>query len=96
MRGGRVPSPEPRGRTGGSTRTTGERRVDQADYARDAKKEEAMCAYGGCMNSHDMKKAPKGYRGRYGGRHLCPNHYQIIVDALLASLEEHGCAPWEK
>jgi len=75
--------------------TIGQMRMDQADYARDSKKEESMCAYGLCTASHGLKEGPKGYRGQYGGNQLCPKHYPKVVDKLLASLDEHGCAPWE-
>ena len=60
----------------------GQMRMDQADYARDSKKEESMCAYGLCTASQGLKEGPK--------------HYPKVVDKLLASLDEHGCAPWEK
>ena len=66
-------------------------RLDQADHARDAKKEEAMCASAICQSSHNLKEAPKGYRGRYGGRHLCPEHYREVVDFI----RDNGCLPSE-
>lgn len=78
------------------TRSVGEMKMDQADLARDAKKEEAMCASSLCTASHNLTQAPKGYSGRYGGHHLCPKHYKKVVDRLLESLNEHGCAPWER
>lgn len=71
-------------------------KIDQADLARDSKKEQAMCAYGGCQASHGLTKGPDGYRGRYGGSMLCDDHYETVVDSLLESLDENGCAPWEK
>jgi len=70
-------------------------RMEQAEYARGAKREEAMCASALCTASHNLKEAPDGFRGRYGGHHLCPKHYRQVVDSLLESLDEHGCAPWE-
>ena len=79
----------------GSRQSVGQMRIDQADYARDAKKEQAMCAHATCSSSHGLKQGPSGYRGRYGGSMLCEEHYPKVVDRLLASLDEHGCAPWE-
>lgn len=70
----------------------GEMRLDQADLARDAKKEEAMCAAGTCTRSHGLKDAPKGYRGPYGGHMLCAEHYREVVDHIA----KHGCLPSEK
>lgn len=66
-------------------------RLDQADLARDAKKEQAMCASAICTASHKLKPAPSGYRGRYGGDQLCPKHYRQVVDHIAA----HGCLPSE-
>jgi hypothetical protein len=71
-------------------------RMEQADYARDAKKEQAMCAHGGCTTSHGLQQGPDGYRGRYGGSMLCEEHYREVVDRLAESLRENGCAPWEE
>lgn len=76
--------------------SVGEMRMEQAEMGRDMKREEAMCAYGGCTSSHGLKEGPKGYRGTYGGHMLCEEHYQRVVDRLLESLDEHGCAPWER
>lgn len=73
------------------TRSVGEMKMDQADLARDAKKEEAMCASSLCQASHNLKKAPDGYVGRYGGHHLCPKHYKKIVDFI----RDNGCLPSE-
>lgn len=79
----------------GSYQTVADMRMDQADYARDSKKEEDMCANALCTSSHGLQQAPDGYRGRYGGHMLCEEHYRKTVDKLLASLKENGCAPWE-
>jgi hypothetical protein len=49
-----------RGRT---VMSVGEMRMEQAEHGRDAKRENAMCAYGGCMASHGLTKGPKGYTG---------------------------------
>jgi len=88
----RAISPEPAGRTAPSSNATrGSRRMEQADLARDAKKEGAMCANGCCQRSHGLKQAPDGYRGRYGGHKLCAEHYRKIVDYIA----EHGCLPSE-
>lgn len=67
-------------------------KADQADLARDAKKEEAMCASALCQTSHGLKEAPDGYVGRYGGHHLCEKHYRQVVDFIA----EHGCLPSEQ
>ena len=66
-------------------------RLDHADLARDAKKEEAMCASALCTASHGLKEAPDGYSGRYGGRHLCQKHYEQVVDYI----RDNGCLPSE-
>lgn len=72
-------------------RSVGEMRLDQADLARDAKKEQAMCACGGCTSSHGLKDGPKGYRGPYGGNNLCEQHYHEVLDYIA----ENGCLPSE-
>lgn len=56
-------------------------RIDRADTARDMKKEAAMCAKGLCQ-SKPVRKAPDGYRGRYGGTHVCQPCYEDIVDHI--------------
>jgi len=66
-------------------------RIDQADYARDAKKEEAMCAKGGCQSSHNLRDSPQGYRGPYGGTKVCNSCYEELVDYLA----KHGHLPNE-
>lgn len=77
-------------------RSVGSMRMDQADAARDMKKENAMCAIGTCT-ANPYHEAPKGWgTGRYGGSKLCKKHYREVVDRLTASLMEHGCAPWEQ
>jgi len=80
---------------GRMTQSVGEMRMEQAEYARDAKREESMCSFGGCMSSHGLRKGPKGWTGQYGGNQLCTKCYPKVVDRLVASLDEHGCAPWE-
>jgi len=72
--------------------SVGAMRLDQADLARDAKKEQAMCASAICTSSHNLKPAPSGYRGRYGGDRLCPKHYREVVDHI----RDYGCLPSEK
>ena len=78
------------------TQSVGEMRMEQAEYARDAKREQGMCAQATCMNSYGLRDGPKGWTGGYGGSKLCPKCYPGVVDRLLASLDEHGCAPWER
>jgi hypothetical protein len=81
--------------------------MEQADLARDAKKDGAMCASASCTRSHGLKEAPslkrrdKGsnseqqprpqWTGRYGGHKLCAEHYRKIVDYIA----KHGCLPSE-
>jgi len=86
----RALNPEPAGRTAPS-RSVQEMKVEQADLARDAKKEGAMCASAACQRSHGLKQGPDGYRGRYGGHKLCAEHYRKIVDYIA----KHGCLPSE-
>lgn len=74
---------------------TGAMRMEQAELARDQKREEAMCAFSLCSKSHHLKEAPDGYTGQYGGHMLCEEHYEQVVDNLLEHLKEHDCAPWE-
>ena len=76
-------------------RSVGAMRMEQAEYGRDAKREQAMCSHGVCSSSHGLKEGPKGWRGQYGGTMLCEKHYEEVVDSLLNSLIQHGCAPWE-
>ena len=74
----------------------GRMQIDQADYARDAKKENSMCAMALCT-ANPYEDAPKGWgTGRYGGSRLCKKHYREVVDSLLESLDSNGCAPWEE
>lgn len=69
-------------------------RMDQADYARDAKKENSMCAMASCM-ANPYEHAPKGWgSGRYGGTMLCKKHYQEVVDDLTRSIIEGNDPPW--
>lgn len=67
-------------------------RMEQAEYARDAKREGGMCAHGLCTSSHGLKPSPSGYSGQYGGSKLCEEHYREIVDHIA----RHGCLPSEK
>ena len=60
--------------------STGEARAMMADHARDAKKEQAMCAHGGCTTSHDLREGPNGWSGHYGGTMLCEDCYENIVN----------------
>jgi hypothetical protein len=66
--------------------------MEQAEYGRDAKREQAMCAHGCCATSHGLKQGPDGYSGQYGGSMLCEKHYRQVVDHIA----EHGCLPSEK
>ena len=91
MRRGIATAPEPNGRTA-SRKSVGEMKQEQADFARDAKKEEAMCASALCQVSHGLKEGPDGYRGKYGGSHLCEKHYKQVVDYI----RDEGCLPSEK
>lgn len=70
--------------------TVGQMRVDQADYARDAKKEGGMCARGLCQ-SNPQRPAPDGFRGRYGGTNVCQDCYEELVDYIAL----HGHLPNE-
>jgi hypothetical protein len=64
------------------THSIQEMRMDQADLARDEKKEGGMCASALCTRSHNLRDAPDGYRGRYGGHQLCEEHYREVVDYI--------------
>ena len=86
MRRGIAASPEPNGRTA-SRRSVGEMKQEQADLARDAKKEEAMCSFGLCQKSHNLQQGPDGWTGPYGGSHLCEEHYKDVIDYI----RDNGC-----
>ena len=72
-------------------RSTGEMRLEQAEYARDSKKEGSTCAKGTCMRPA-QRNAPKGYRGPYGGSRVCEECYMHLCEYIA----KHGHLPNEK
>lgn len=72
--------------------SVGQMRLDQADLARDAKKEQAMCAKGLCTSSGGLRPAPSGFSGQYGGHKVCQDCYESLCDHIA----KHGCLPSEK
>ena len=57
--------------------TAGDHRMEFADYARDAKREGGMCAFGHCTNPHAPHEVPN-YQGQYGGSRVCPKHAEKL------------------
>lgn len=79
-----------------NTPSVGAMRLDQADMARDMKKEQAMCAMSTCT-ANPYEEAPDGWgSGRYGGTMLCKKHYRDVVDKLAASIVEGTDPYWEE
>lgn len=79
-----------------SNMNVNEMRMEQAESARDMKRERAMCAFGGCQSSHGLREGPKGWTGRYGGNMLCEKHYRTVVDRLTESVFEGTDPYWEE
>lgn len=65
--------------------------LDTADMYRDQKKEAAMCAKGTCTSSHNLRAAPDGYVGPYGGSMVCQDCYEDLCEYIV----RHGQLPNE-